>query len=101
MGGQTFVKDGVVLDMRGFNQMRLDKEHKILNVQAGATWKQAQQLLDCEGLAVKAMQSINIFSVGGTLSVNAHGIASDPGQILPTVRSTRRILRSGQVQTEM
>jgi len=32
MGGHTFVKDGLVLDMRGFNQVRLDKEHKILNV---------------------------------------------------------------------
>src|SRR6266702_3749325 len=99
MGGQTFVQDGVVLDMRGFNQMRLDKEHKILNVQAGATWKQAQQLLDREGLAVKAMQSINIFSVGGTLSVNAHGIAHDPGQIAPTVRSIRVMLSSGEIKT--
>ena len=99
MGGQTFVKDGVVLDMRGFNQMRLDKEHKILNVQAGATWKEVQQFLDREGLAVKAMQSINIFSVGGTLSVNAHGIAHDPGQIAPTVRSIRVMLSSGEIKT--
>ena len=29
MGGHTFVKDGLVLDMRGFNQVRLDKEHKL------------------------------------------------------------------------
>src|SRR6266849_7876342 len=75
MGGQTFVKDGLVLDMGAFNQMKLDKEHRILNVQTGATWMQIQQMLDREGLAVKAMQSINIFSVGGTLSINAHGIA--------------------------
>jgi len=37
MGGHTFVKTALVLDIRGFNQVRLDKEHKILNVQTGAT----------------------------------------------------------------
>lgn len=99
MGGQTFVKDGLVLDMGAFNQMKLDKEHRILNVQTGATWMQIQQMLDREGLAVKAMQSINIFSVGGTLSVNAHGIAHNPGQIAPTVRSFRIMLSSGEIKT--
>lgn len=98
MGGQTFVKDGLVLDMRGFNQVRLDKEHKILNVQTGATWKQLQLFLDSYGLSVKAMQSINIFTVGGTLSVNAHGIAHNPGQVAPTVRSFRILLSSGEIK---
>lgn len=99
MGGQAFVKDGLVLDMRGFHRMNLDKENKILNVESGATWKEVQLLLDREGLAVKAMQSINIFTVGGTLSVNAHGIAHDPGQIAPTVRSFRILLSNGEIQT--
>src|SRR4029077_3627614 len=67
MGGQSFIKDGLVLDMRGFQRLRLDKEHKILNVQTGATWKDVQLFLDVQGLSVKAMQSINIFTVGGTL----------------------------------
>lgn len=98
MGGQTFVKDGVVLDMRGFNQLRLDKEHKILNAQTGATWKQIQLFLDSNGLAVKAMQSINIFTVGGTLSVNAHGIAHNPGQVAPTVRAFRILLSNGEIK---
>jgi FAD/FMN-containing dehydrogenase len=98
MGGHTFVKDGLVLDMRGFNQVRLDKEHKILNVQTGATWKQLQLFLDPYGLAIKAMQSINIFTVGGTLSVNAHGIAHNPGQVAPTVRSFRILLSDGEIK---
>ena len=98
MGGQTFVKDGLVLDMRGFNQARLDKEKKILNVQTGATWKQLQLFLDPQGLSVKAMQSINIFTVGGTLSVNAHGIAHNPGQVAPTVRSFHILLSTGEIK---
>ncbi len=41
------------------------------------------------------MQSINIFSVGGTLSVNAHGIDPMPGPVAPTVRSMRIMMSSG------
>ena len=99
MGGQSFVQDGLVLDMRGFHQLRLDKEHKILNVQTGATWKQVQLFLDAQGLSVKAMQSINIFTVGGTLSVNAHGIAHNPGPIASTVCGFRIMLGSGEIKT--
>ncbi|MEK7615459.1 MAG: FAD-binding oxidoreductase [Patescibacteria group bacterium] len=99
MGGQSFVKDGLVLDMRGLNQIHLEKEQRILRVQSGATWQQVQQFLDPEGLSVKAMQSINIFTVGGTLSVNAHGIAHNPGPIASTVRSLRIALSDGQIVT--
>jgi FAD/FMN-containing dehydrogenase len=98
MGGQSFVQDGIVLDMRGFNKLRLDKEHKILNVETGATWKQIQIFLDEHGLSVKAMQSINIFTVGGTLSVNAHGIAHNPGPIASTVRSFNIMMADGEIK---
>jgi len=67
MGGQTFSHGGVVLDLRDFNHIKLDKEHKTVNLQTGARWWQLQQLLDKEGLSVKSMQSINIFTVGGAL----------------------------------
>jgi FAD/FMN-containing dehydrogenase len=97
MGGQTFTHGGLVLDLRDFNRIRLDKEHKVVNLQSGARWWQLQQLLDKEGLSVKSMQSINIFSVGGTLSINAHGIDPMPGPIAPTVRSLRVMLGDGSV----
>ena len=44
---------------------------------------------------MKSMQSINIFSVGGTLSVNAHGIDPAPGPIAPAVRKLRVMLSEG------
>jgi FAD/FMN-containing dehydrogenase len=97
MGGQTFTHGGVVLDLRDFNRITVDKEHKRINIQTGARWWQLQQLLDKQGLSVKSMQSINIFSVGGTLSVNAHGIDPMPGPIAPTVRSIRIMLSNGEV----
>jgi FAD/FMN-containing dehydrogenase len=99
MGGQSFIQNGLVLDMRDFNQIKLDREHRILNAQAGATWMQIQQFLDKEGLAVQAMQSMNIFTVGGTLSVNAHGIAHKPGPVASTVKSVRIMLSNGEIKT--
>ena len=46
---------------------------------------------------MKSMQSINIFSVGGSLSVNGHDIDPMPGQVAPTVRSMRIMLNNGEV----
>jgi len=66
MGGQTFTPGGLMLDLRDFNRIRLDKVHKMVNIQSGARWWQLQRLLDKEGLSVKSMQSINIFSIGGS-----------------------------------
>ena len=97
MGGQTFTHGGIVLDLRDFNRISLDKQHKTAIVQSGVRWWQLQEFLDKEGLAVKAMQSINIFSVGGTLSVNAHGIDPEPGPVAPTVRALRVMLSDGSV----
>jgi FAD/FMN-containing dehydrogenase len=98
MGGQSFSGNGVVLDMRGFNQITIDRDRKVAHVQAGATWAQIQQLVDKEGLAVQAMQSINVFTVGGSLSVNAHGIAHRPGPVAPTVLSLRIMLANGEIK---
>ena len=97
MGGQPFTHGGLVLDLRKFNHITLEKAHKTVNVQSGARWWQLQKLLDKEGLSVKSMQSINIFSIGGSLSVNGHGIDPAPGQIAPTVRSMRIMLSNGEV----
>lgn len=97
MGGQSFVQNGIVLDMKGLKKMSVDEETKILTVETGATWEDVQQFLDKKGLAVNAMQSINIFTVGGTLSVNAHGLGHKPGPIAETIRSFRIMLQDGSI----
>jgi len=97
MGGQSFAPGGVVLDLRPLNQIKIDKDRKIVTVQSGARWSEVQQALDGVGLSVKSMQSINIFSIGGSLSVNGHGIDPSPGSISSTVRSIRVMLSTGQV----
>ncbi len=99
MGGQAFAKDALVLDMTGFNKLSLDKENKILTTQSGATWHDIQNFLNPENLAVKSMQSVDIFTVGGTISVNAHGMDNRVGSISSTIRSLRLIDTNGNIQT--
>lgn len=94
MGGQAFVRDGIVLDMNGYNQMRMIDE-KTLCVQSGALFSDIQHFLDKQELSVKAMQSVNFCTVGGTLAANAHGIAHDPGWIGATVKKMRVMTADG------
>jgi FAD/FMN-containing dehydrogenase len=97
MGGQSFGAGGLVVDTHALNTMALDASNRLLTVGAGATWSAVLHYLDERKLAVKAMQSISIFTVGGTLSVNAHGVAHSPGSVAHTVRSMRVMLADGAV----
>jgi FAD/FMN-containing dehydrogenase len=99
MGGQSFAEGGLVLDMRRFNQVTIDRQHKTVHAQSGATWQEIQRLADQNGLSVQAMQSINVFTVGGSLSVNAHGIAHRPGPLAATVVSIRIMLSTGEIKS--
>lgn len=97
-GGQTAHPDGLVLDMTGFNQiLGLDKQTKIVTVQSGATWEQVQDYANPFGLAVEVQQASNIFTVGGSLSVNAHGRDPRFGPIIQTVRSFHLMTADGSV----
>lgn len=96
MGGHAFARGALVLDMRGYNQMRLDEERKILTVQSGATWHDIQNFLHPR-FAVRAMQSSDIFTVGGSLAVNAHGMDHRVGSLANTLKSFRLMLPDGSV----
>ncbi len=97
MGGHAFFKNALVLDMTRFNAMKLDENSKVLTVQSGATWHDIQTLLHPK-YAVKAMQSTDIFTVGGSISVNAHGMDHQVGAIGKTIRSMRVLLPDGSIQ---
>lgn len=97
MGGHAFQKNAVILDMTKFNQMSLDEENKILRVESGATWHDIQNFLHPK-FAVKAMQSTDIFTVGGSISVNAHGMDHQAGAVARTIRSMRVMLSDGSIR---
>jgi FAD/FMN-containing dehydrogenase len=96
MGGHAFARGGVVLDMTTFNRMSLDAERRVLTVESGATWHDIQAHLHPR-LAVKAMQSTDIFTVGGSISVNAHGMDHQSGSVGGSVRAMRVMLADGSV----
>lgn len=97
MGGQAFRKGGVVLDMRRFNAIRVNADAKTVTVQPGATWHDIQNVLHPR-FAVKAMQSTDIFTVGGSISVNAHGMDHQSGAMARSIRAMRVMLADGSVQ---
>jgi len=97
MGGHTIYPGGIVLDMLSWNQMELDENRNLLNVQAGAVWKDVIAYLDPRGWSVKVMQSNNSFSVGGSISVNCHGWQYDQAPIASTVESFRLMQADGTI----
>ena len=98
MGGQAFRKGGIVLDMRGFNQIVLNESTRTITVQPGATWHDIQNVLHPR-FAVRAMQSTDIFSVGGSISVNAHGMDHQAGAVAKSIKSMRVMLADGSLRT--
>ncbi|MEX0956572.1 MAG: FAD-binding oxidoreductase [Rhizobiaceae bacterium] len=98
MGGHAFDDHAVVLDMRGMNTIELNAETKSVRVGAGATWHNIQNAIHPR-FAVKAMQSTDIFSVGGSISVNAHGMDHHAGAVDGSIRSLEVMLADGSVVT--
>lgn len=96
MGGQAFFKNNLVLDMKGFNKIELNEAEKTITVESGATWHDIQNFLHPK-YAVKAMQSTDIFTVGGSISVNAHGMDHLAGSVGSSIRSMRVMLADGSV----
>jgi decaprenylphospho-beta-D-ribofuranose 2-oxidase len=99
-GGHTYTAGGIVLNMRGFNRIRdINPVAMTITVESGATWDEVQRVIAPRGLALKVMQSSNIFTVGGTLSANAHGRDIDVTQFVEVVESFRLLLADGRVVT--
>lgn len=71
MGGHTYYENGIVLDMTKFRRIvSFNEKKKTIRVQSGATWDDIQTYVNPYGLAVKVMQSQNIFTIGGSLSTH-------------------------------
>src|ERR1700704_2798458 len=98
MGGQAFRKGGIVLDMRTFNRIVLNESSRSVTVQPGATWHDIQNALHPR-FAVRAMQSTDIFSVGGSISVNAHGMDHQAGALAKSIKSMKVMLADGTLKT--
>jgi len=97
MGGHTISRNGLVIDMTPFHGMVLNADSTTVTVRAGTRWAELVPFLDRHGRSVAVMQSNNDFTIGGTLSVNAHGWQADHAPIASTVRSMRVLLADGRI----
>src|SRR6266446_37749 len=100
LGGHAFVNGAMVLDMRQFNRvLALDKERKRITAESGITWDKVQKAVSPAGLALKAMQSDNIFTVGGSLAANAHVRDTRFPTLAESVLGFRILLADGSVKS--
>lgn len=98
MGGQVAIADGLHLDMRQLNQLVwLQPDERRVRVQAGMRWRDLQERIDPLSLSVKTMQSYANFTVGGSVSVNAHGRYVGNGGVGHSVRALQLVLADGAV----
>lgn len=93
MGGHSLVKDGVVIDLKYLNHYSVNENMDTVTVGAGCTWSDLIPRLRHKSPAI--LQSYATFSVGGSLSVNAHGITSD--ECMATSVESFRIVRCNEL----
>lgn len=99
-GGHTYYKGGTVIDMKSFNRiLEVDKNKKLVTVEAGALVSDVQKVIAKDGLALKVSQSLPIFSIGGSLSVNGHGRDIRYGSMASTVQKMTVITPTGELKT--
>ncbi len=100
LGGHAFASGAMVLDMRQFNRVvSLEKECNRITVESGITWDKIQEAVNPVGLALKAMQSDNIFTVGGSLAANAHGRDIRFPMLVDSVLGFRILLADGSIKS--
>ncbi|MFN8522204.1 MAG: FAD-binding oxidoreductase [Chloroflexota bacterium] len=96
MGGHAFASGALILDVNGYNRVQVSPDVPSVTVQTGAKWLDIQAAIHPR-FAVKAMQSTNIFTVAGSISVNAHGMDHRVGSVERTIRWLRLMLADGTV----
>lgn len=97
MGGQAFAKGNLILDMTGYNTIALNEASSTVTVASGATWHDIQNTIHPK-FAIKAMQSTDIFTVGGSISVNAHGMDHQAGAVENSIVHMRIMLADGSIK---
>lgn len=101
MGGQIAAPGTLHLDMRAMRRvLRFDPVARRIRVQAGATWRDLQSLIDPHELSIAVMQSYSNFTLGGSVSVNCHGRYVGRGPLAGSVRALRLVRADGS-QSEL
>lgn len=98
-GGQAFYHNNILISLKNLNTIsNLDLVSNTVTIQAGATWHEVQKFLNPHNRAVKIMQFANLFTIGGSLSVNCNGIDPHNGPLIESVRSFKIMLADGSIK---
>jgi decaprenylphospho-beta-D-ribofuranose 2-oxidase len=98
LGSHAFVDGAIGIDLRRFQRvLALDPRGKRITVESGITWDRIQEEVSLHGLAVQAMQSDNNFTVGGSLSANAHGRDLHYSTLIQSVLGFRMMFADGSI----
>ena len=99
-GGHAFFTNAIVINLKKLNRiLDFDPDKKLITVQAGTTWNTIQEFLHPHGCAVKIMQFANLFTIGGSLSVNCNGIDPNYGPLIESIQSIKILLENGSIVT--
>ncbi|HEV7879438.1 FAD-binding oxidoreductase [Bradyrhizobium sp.] len=98
MGGQSLPRNGIAASFAAA-AVEPDTARGIYRVSAGARWRDLIRVLDPIGFSPAVTQSNHDFSIGGTLSVNAHGWPVPFAPFGGTVQRFRIMLADGSVLT--
>jgi FAD/FMN-containing dehydrogenase len=98
LGGQSLPRFGIATEFAAV-RIEPDRAQGTYRVSAGTRWRDVIRALDPLGFSPAVMQSNNDFSIGGSLSVNAHGWPAPFGPLATTVRRLRIMLADGSVLT--
>lgn len=102
-GGHIASSQGITLDManlRSVSKPILKNGYWTVKAEAGAFWGDVHNAIrkhEGYSLANKVQQSSTPFTVGGTLSVNAHGRSFSYGSVIHSVEKITVVLPDGKV----
>jgi FAD/FMN-containing dehydrogenase len=106
MGGQQFLSDGVLVDMRGMNRIvSLDQQRGLIEIGAGIEWPEliayleAAQAGSAEKWTIAQKQTgADRLTVGGALAANAHGRGLAMKPIIADVEAFTLVDAAGTVR---
>ncbi len=106
MGGQQFLTDGVIVDMRGMNRIiGFDQARGLIEIGAGIEWPELIDYLEAAQAGAEAKWGIaqkqsgaDRLTVGGALAANAHGRGLGMKPIVADIESLTLVDAAAQLR---